>query len=73
MLKNLPGMSGLQLLEEIRFSKQFEDLVFVMVTAVDTAPDIRSAIRAGVNDYIVKPVSAESLAKSLRKLGGLSE
>jgi len=70
---DMPGMSGLELLEKVRSSRQFKDLIFVMVSGIHTAPDIRSAIRAGVNGYIVKPVSTESLANSLRKLGGLSE
>ena len=64
----MPGMTGLQLLQKVRCQEQFKHLIFVMITGIDNTSKIRDAIVAGVNDYIVKPVNVEMLAKKLSAL-----
>jgi two-component system chemotaxis response regulator CheY len=64
----MPGMTGLQLLQKVRSQEQFKDLIFVMITGIDSTSKIRDAIVAGVNDYIVKPVNVHMLAKKLAAL-----
>jgi two-component system chemotaxis response regulator CheY len=64
----MPGMTGLQLLQKVRCQEQFKHLIFVMITGIDNTSKIRDAIVAGVNDYIVKPVNVEMLAKKLAAL-----
>lgn len=52
----MPGMSGHEVLAFLRGRWSSTDLPVIMVTARDDARDIVSALDAGANDYIVKPV-----------------
>jgi two-component system chemotaxis response regulator CheY len=64
----MPGMTGLQLLQKVRCQEEFKDLIFIMITGIDSTSKIRDAIVAGVNDYIVKPVNVHMLEKKLAAL-----
>jgi cyclic di-GMP phosphodiesterase len=62
---NMPGISGLELLENAR--KQHPHSAFLMVTGVD---DIRVAIQAmkqGADDYLVKPFQFDVVLASVRR------
>ena len=59
----LPGsdMDGLQLCRRIRSSRGGDRCVIVMITAHDSSDALRTALQAGVNDYLVKPVGIDFL------------
>ena len=62
---NMPGISGMQLLSEIR--KRYDRLVFLMATGVE---DVRlgvEAMRRGADDYLIKPVQSDSILLSLER------
>ena len=65
---NMPEMSGLELLTTIRSDDQLKDLAFVMVTAEAQKENIVTAVKAGVNNYIVKPFTAETVSEKLNKV-----
>jgi DNA-binding response OmpR family regulator/tRNA A-37 threonylcarbamoyl transferase component Bud32 len=52
----MPGISGLDVLREIRKHRSPADLPVIMVTARDASEDIVEALRAGANDYVTKPL-----------------
>jgi two-component system chemotaxis response regulator CheY len=54
----MPGMSGLELLKEVRASKKAAATPFVMITSMDQKADIMAAVQAGVSQYIVKPFTS---------------
>ena len=54
---NMPEMSGLELLQEVRRHPALKPLPFLMVTSEADRDKVVSAIAAGVSDYIVKPFS----------------
>jgi len=58
---NMPVMDGLQLVQEIRNSADFKHLPILMVTTRSVKDDIIEAMKAGVNNYIVKPFTPEVL------------
>jgi len=58
---NMPIMDGLQLVQEIRGSADFKSLPILMVTTRSVKDDIIEAMKAGVNNYIVKPFTPEVL------------
>jgi len=58
---NMPVMDGLQLVQEIRGSADFKGLPILMVTTRSVKDDIIEAMKAGVNNYIVKPFTPEVL------------
>ncbi|MBW2529752.1 MAG: response regulator [Deltaproteobacteria bacterium] len=52
----MPGISGLDVLREIRKHRSPADLPVIMVTGRDASEDIVEALRAGANDYVTKPL-----------------
>ena len=52
----MPGMSGLQVLEAIRGAEATARLPVIMVTAKTQSDDIVVALDRGANDYVTKPV-----------------
>ena len=58
-------MSGLDLLRELRSDTQLSAMPFIMVTAANETKDVIAAKDAGVNYYIVKPFTAETLRKKI--------
>ncbi|WP_038055142.1 response regulator [Thermodesulfobacterium hydrogeniphilum] len=68
---NMPKMNGLELLKAVRNDPNLKDIVFIMVTAEAQKDNVIEAIRHGVNQYIVKPFTPETLKEKLEKvLGG---
>ena len=55
----MPGMSGTEVLEEIRKTKNNFELPVIMVTAKDEASDVIDSLKKGANDYITKPVNID--------------
>jgi len=56
---NMPNMDGLDLLKSVRADADLKDLPILMVTAEAEKEKVVTAIKAGVNNYIVKPFTAE--------------
>jgi two-component system NtrC family response regulator len=55
----MPGMSGLDLLKDIR--SEYPDLAVIVVTAFGTVETAVEAMKAGAYDYITKPVNMDEL------------
>jgi two-component system, chemotaxis family, chemotaxis protein CheY len=65
---NMPNMSGLDLLREIRQNPQTASLPVLMVTAEGLKENVMDAVKAGVNNYVVKPFTAEVLQEKLETI-----
>lgn len=52
-------VGGLELLASLREDPKLKSIPFVMLTAESTKERVVSAIRSGVDDYIVKPLSVD--------------
>ena len=65
---NMPGMDGLQLLEQVRSDDELRSLPVLMVTAEARREQIVTAAQAGVNGYIVKPFTANTLKEKIDKV-----
>jgi two-component system chemotaxis response regulator CheY len=65
---NMPVMEGLELLKHIRNDPQLKDIPFLMVTAEAEKEKVIEAIKAGVDNYIVKPFTGEVLKEKLEKI-----
>jgi CheY-like chemotaxis protein len=63
---NMPGMDGLQLLDEIK--QRFPDLPVMMVTAYGDDERRRRATEYGASEFITKPVDFDILKEQLRQL-----
>jgi DNA-binding response OmpR family regulator len=62
----MPGMDGLDVLKSIRANEVTADLPVIMVTARGDTSDVARALKAGVTDYLVKPVQLELLVSRVR-------
>jgi CheY-like chemotaxis protein len=58
---NLPGRSGLDVLQEIRSKPGFLRLPVIMYTSSNQPVDVAEAYRRGCSAYLVKPRSPEKL------------
>ena len=71
---NMPGMPGIDLLKAVRANPELESLPVLMVTAEAQREQIMEAAQAGVNGYVVKPFTAETLKEKVdgvfARLGG---
>src|SRR5690606_16332936 len=66
---NMPGMNGIQLVQELEriadFERPFEAIIF---TGQTESRDVIEAMRAGVSDYFQKPVDMDALLQTIRRL-----
>ena len=65
---NMPGMTGIELLKAVRADAKLATLPVLMVTAEQKRDQIVEAAQAGVNGYIVKPFTAETLKEKIDKI-----
>ncbi len=63
----MPNMSGIELVNKVRTDKASPDrfMPIIMVTAHTERPRILTARDAGVNEFVMKPVSAKTLFSRL--------
>ncbi len=64
---DMPEMTGIELLREVRKTPELTTIPFMMVTAVSDVDQVREAIKEGVTDYIAKPFQQRCLSDKVRK------
>lgn|GEM_PF-1946068 len=64
----MPGMSGLELLQEVRESERFKDLPFVLLTARASDESKAEGLEARADDFIGKPFNRRVLRARLSNL-----
>lgn len=62
---NMPEMNGLELVKKVRADARFVDLPIIMVTTEGGKTEVITALKAGVNNYIVKPFTPQVLKEKL--------
>jgi two-component system chemotaxis response regulator CheY len=67
---NMPVMDGLSLLKKIRAEARYRDMPFMMLTGEMSRGSVETAISSGVNDFLIKPFSTDSLCEKVDKLLG---
>ncbi|VAW69669.1 Chemotaxis regulator - transmits chemoreceptor signals to flagellar motor components CheY [hydrothermal vent metagenome] len=65
---NMPGMTGIDLLRAVRADENLKELPVLMVTAEAKKEQIVLAAQEGVNGYIVKPFTAQTLKEKIDKI-----
>lgn len=65
---NMPNMTGLDLLKAIRADSAINSMPVLMVTAEAKKENVLEAIQAGVNNYVVKPFTADTLKDKIEKI-----
>jgi len=65
---NMPEMDGLEFVNAVR--GQNSSIPILMVTTNAAKEDIVAALQAGVNNYVVKPFTPETLKEKIESLLG---
>lgn len=66
---NMPGMSGLELLQHIRKSHGAAPPFVMMITAYGDESNYRQSMELGANDFLTKPLDFNLLKEKLKDLG----
>ncbi|AEA33334.1 response regulator [Hippea maritima] len=70
---NMPVMDGLTFVKKIRSDHKYDDIPIIMVTTEAAKEDIITALKAGVNNYIVKPFTPQVLKEKIEAVLGLKD
>jgi CheY-like chemotaxis protein len=65
---NMPGMSGLELLKNIKQKYHQPPPVVMMITAYGDAENFTRAMELGADDFITKPVDFTSLKEKIKTI-----
>ena len=65
---NMSDMSGLDLLKKIRTDSELKHIPVLMITSEDLQGNIVTAIKAGLNDYIIRPFEEHTFKQKLEKI-----
>ena len=65
---NMPEMDGLAFVTALRGMAEYKALPILMVTTRSVKDDILEAMKAGVNNYIVKPFTPETLKEKIEAI-----
>lgn len=67
---NMPVMDGLSFVKEIRGNSAFSGVPIIMVTTEGAKEEVIEALKQGVNDYMVKPFTKQTLIEKVEKVIG---
>lgn len=65
---NMPALNGLDLVKKLRATAKFQSLPIIMVTSEAAKYNVIEAVKAGVSDYLVKPVTEKALEEKIRRV-----
>ena len=65
---NMPKMTGLDLLKEVRSDESLKNTPFIMVTAEGQKNNVVEAVQAGVSNYMIKPFTTEVMKEKIEKV-----
>jgi CheY-like chemotaxis protein len=63
---NMPGMSGLELLRQIKDKYRQPPPMVMMITAYGDADNYNTAMKLGADDFLTKPLDFTSLKEKLK-------
>jgi two-component system chemotaxis response regulator CheY len=64
---NMPHLDGLELVKKLRAMPQYQSVPIIMVTSEAAKYNVLDAIKAGVTDYVVKPIHGEVMWQKIGK------
>lgn len=64
---NMPNCTGLDFLKRVRADSRLKGTPFMLLTAESEAAQVSEAIKAGVNNYVVKPFTNDGLRQKVEE------
>lgn len=65
---NMPHLNGLELIKELRALPKYKKLPIIMITSEAAKYNVIEAVKAGVNDYLIKPVKDDRLLEKINQV-----
>ena len=62
---NMPKMSGLELVTRVRQVERYSATPIIMITSEAAKYNVMEALKAGVSDYVVKPITGKILGSKI--------
>ncbi len=69
----MPGLSGLEVLQQLNESPLHRSLEIVMCSTFDDMPTIRKSLELGARHYMVKPATEKSVRKKLQQIARIPD
>jgi two-component system chemotaxis response regulator CheY len=69
---NMPGITGIEVVEKLRSQSAFNGVRLVMVTTETEIEQMARALEAGADEYVMKPFTREAVEDKLRLIGVLA-
>ncbi len=66
---NLPEMNGFEFVQAVRAVTEYDSMRLIMVTTETEKSQIRSALEAGADEYVMKPFTKDTILEKLRMIG----
>lgn len=70
---NLPGGSGIEFVRAVRVNREQREIRILMITTEVGPEQVRRALDAGAQEYLMKPFTRDSLRDKLALLGFRTE
>lgn len=64
---NMPKLDGFEFVKILRKIERYKDTPVIMITSEAAKYNVIEAIQAGVTNYVVKPISGNSLWEKIKK------
>jgi DNA-binding response OmpR family regulator len=64
----MPKLSGFEVCRRLRADPATKDMSVLMVTALDQATDVETAVEAGTDDFITKPINRNELVLRVKAM-----
>jgi two-component system chemotaxis response regulator CheY len=65
---NMPGMGGMELVRSLRSNPEFASIAVLLVTSRNAKDDVVEAVNAGVDGYVIKPITPDVLKANIGEL-----
>lgn len=65
---NMPNCTGLDFLKRVRSDSRFKTMPFILLTAEAEVVQVKEAMAAGVDGYVVKPFTSASLKEKIEQI-----
>lgn len=65
---NMPYMDGIEFIKQVRANPEISHIPIVMLTTEADEEEKQRAYKAGVDDYLVKPATAEQIVESMKRI-----
>jgi two-component system chemotaxis response regulator CheY len=66
---NMPNMTGIDLVTEVRKNPAWDAMKVVMVTTASDLVRVQAALGQGANEYVLKPFTPQTLSEKLTMIG----